>query len=555
MVVDDVVGEIVAACESMAGLPYDGEPVDQLEHALQAAALARAEDADDELLAAALLHDIARAPAVAGITRDAADHHHGELGSAWLTPRVGETVAWLAEQHVAAKRYLVAVDPAYRAALSPTSIETLEDQGGAMDAAEVAAAEAAPDWARAVRLRRWDDAAKVPGERVPGLDAYRDVLRGLVVRSAAAGLADRDAGAAGPGASDDVGGSATTRAMVFDGPGRPLRAVDVPVPAPGAGEVAVRITATTLCGSDLSSFAGHRAVATPTVLGHESVGVVEATGDGAHDLDGAPLTPGTRVTWSITASCVDCAACRSGIPQKCERLVKYGHERLGDAAGPAGGLAGRVVLPRGTAIVAVPDGVPDRVACPASCATATVAGAIRVAGVGPEDVVVVTGLGMLGLTACAMASAAGATVVGVDVDERRVALAQRFGVHRALLLDEALRDGVPGASVLLELSGAPDTTAAAIGWLGLAGRAVLVGAVHPGPPVPLDAELVVRRLLRIEGLHNYVPDDLRRAVAFLGEHGARFPFADLVPHEHPLADADAAFAAAKGGAPRVLVRP
>lgn len=534
MDVDDVVGEIVAACESMAGLPYDGEPVDQLQHALQAAALARADDADDALLVAALLHDIARAPAVAGVVRDEADRHHGALGSAWLTPRVGAEVAWLAEQHVAAKRYLVTVDPRYRAALSPTSIETLDDQGGAMDGAEVAAVEAHPDWARAVRLRRWDDQAKVLGAEVPGLDSYRDVLGVLAGRH----------------------GPATTRAMVFDGPGLPLRPVDVPVPAPGPGEVVVRITATTLCGSDLSSFHGHRPVATPTVLGHESVGVVEATGFGATDLDGAPLSEGTRITWSITASCDACDACRAGIPQKCARLVKYGHERLGDAPGPAGGLAGRVVLPRGTAIVPLPDGVPDRVACPASCATATVAGAVRVAGIGPADVVVVTGLGMLGLTACAMASAAGATVVGVDLDEQRVAVALRFGAHQVLTLDEALRDGVPGASVLLELSGAPDTTAAAIGWLGLAGRAVLVGAVHPGPPVPLDAEQVVRRLLRIEGLHNYTPLDLRAAVDFLRDHGPAFPFRELVPVEHPLADADAAFAAAGGsGAPRVLVRP
>ena len=70
MGVADVVEEILAACRSMAGLPYDGEPVDQLQHALQAAALARQENADDELLVAALLHDVARAPAVAGVTPD-----------------------------------------------------------------------------------------------------------------------------------------------------------------------------------------------------------------------------------------------------------------------------------------------------------------------------------------------------------------------------------------------------------------------------------------------------------------------------------------------------
>ena len=86
----------------MAGLPYDGEPVDQLEHALQCAALAAREHGEDaEFVVACLLHDIARAPAVAGIPYDGPREHHGEAGARWLTPRVGARVAWLAEQHVA----------------------------------------------------------------------------------------------------------------------------------------------------------------------------------------------------------------------------------------------------------------------------------------------------------------------------------------------------------------------------------------------------------------------------------------------------------------------
>lgn len=533
MDVERTVDEICAACESMAGLPYDGEPVDQLSHALQTAALARAEDADDELVVAALLHDIARAPAVAGVTRDTAHRHHGELGSAWLTPRVGARVAWLAEQHVAAKRYLVAVDEAYRATLSPVSVKTLAAQGGAMDAAQVASAEADPAWARAVRLRRWDDAAKDPGAAVAGLDAYRPSLRALVART-----------------------RATARAVVFDGPGRPLRLQDIAVPAAGPGEVLVRITATTLCGSDLSTFTGRRDVAVPTVLGHESIGVVEATGTEVVDIAGDPVAPGARVTWTITAACGACPTCRRGVPQKCERVVKYGHEPLGGARGPAGGLAERVLLPRGTEIVALPDELPDRVACPASCATATVAGMLRVAAVAAGETVVVTGLGMLGLTACAMAHAAGATVVGVDVAPERLRLARRFGAAEARLPVELGVRLEAGADVLLELSGNPATTAAGIGWLGIGGRAVLAGAVHPGEPVALDAERVVRRLLRIEGLHNYVPGDLRRAVAFLGDRGADYPFAELVGSEHRLDDAEAAFAAARGGrSGRVMVRP
>ena len=89
-------------------------------------ARARRSGGDDDFVAACLLHDIARAPAVAGIPYDGPREHHGEAGARWLTPRVGARVAWLAEQHVPAKRYLVATDPDYRAQLSEVSLRTLE---------------------------------------------------------------------------------------------------------------------------------------------------------------------------------------------------------------------------------------------------------------------------------------------------------------------------------------------------------------------------------------------------------------------------------------------
>jgi predicted HD phosphohydrolase len=178
MTAETILEETIAACESMAGLPDDGEPVDQLQHALQAAALATAsaEAQDPEFVAACLLHDIARAPAVAGLRYDAPDENHGEAGGRWLTPRYGARVAMLAEQHVAAKRYLVTTDTSYLDALSPVSRQTLIAQGGAMSPAEVANFESDPDHRLAVQLRQFDDQAKVLELGVPGLDAYRETL-------------------------------------------------------------------------------------------------------------------------------------------------------------------------------------------------------------------------------------------------------------------------------------------------------------------------------------------------------------------------------------------
>ena len=184
--VAETVDEIIGACRSMVGLPYDGEPVDQLEHALQCAALA-AGHGDPEFTVAALLHDIARAPAVAGIAYDGPGEHHGAAGARWLEPRVGARVAWLAEQHVDAKRYLVATDPAYADRLTEVSARTLIAQGGPMAADEVVAFEANPDHQLAVTLREIDDQGKVPGADVPGLDAYRPALTTVVAARFAAG--------------------------------------------------------------------------------------------------------------------------------------------------------------------------------------------------------------------------------------------------------------------------------------------------------------------------------------------------------------------------------
>lgn len=174
---DDVVALVVRALEALEGLPYDGEPVDQLQHALQCAHHARKEGAPRDLVLAALLHDVARSPDVAGEPFDDGRVHHGEQGARWLAPLLGERVAWLAGAHVEAKRYLVAAEPAYTAGLSAVSARTLRAQGGAMTAEEQAAFERHPDWREALRLRRWDDLAKDPAAAVPGVEAYHDELR------------------------------------------------------------------------------------------------------------------------------------------------------------------------------------------------------------------------------------------------------------------------------------------------------------------------------------------------------------------------------------------
>jgi predicted HD phosphohydrolase len=141
---------------------YD-EAVTELGHGLQAAELAIAEGADDALVAAALLHDVGHLlvgdlfPIDQPLTKDFV---HEEVGARYLAKWFGPEVTEPVRLNVAAKRYLVATDPAYFATLSPSSVRSLEVQGGAMSDAEVAAFRALPGWEGAVRLRIWDDLAK-----------------------------------------------------------------------------------------------------------------------------------------------------------------------------------------------------------------------------------------------------------------------------------------------------------------------------------------------------------------------------------------------------------
>ncbi|HKF77521.1 MAG TPA: HD domain-containing protein [Candidatus Dormibacteraeota bacterium] len=161
--------ELRQLVDGLAGLPYGGEAVDQRTHALQCAWHAQRAGADDDLVLAALLHDAGRA------VRPDLDHERSgaELGRRLL----GERAGWLIGSHAQAKRYLVAVEPAYAATLSPASIESLRAQGGPMTAAE-AGRFAAHEWAAdAVRLRRWDDLAKVPGGPEADLDGLLEVYR------------------------------------------------------------------------------------------------------------------------------------------------------------------------------------------------------------------------------------------------------------------------------------------------------------------------------------------------------------------------------------------
>jgi phosphonate degradation associated HDIG domain protein len=165
----DILAEIQRLLEQKASGRYGLTLINQQQHALQGAWLAEREGKGDALVVAALLHDIGHMvhdlgenPADAGI-----DDRHEELGHAWLQAHFGPEVTEPVRLHVAAKRYLCAVESDYFARLSPDSVKSLALQGGPMSAGEVAAFEALPQHREAVQLRRYDEQAKVKGLETP----------------------------------------------------------------------------------------------------------------------------------------------------------------------------------------------------------------------------------------------------------------------------------------------------------------------------------------------------------------------------------------------------
>jgi phosphonate degradation associated HDIG domain protein len=175
---------IVELFDRQGGRMYAGEPVTQLEHALQTAHAAECAGADAALVTAALLHDLGHlindhgeTPTERGI-----DDVHQYAALPFLRPLFGDDVLEPIRLHVDAKRYLCAAEPEYYDALSADSKRSLVLQGGRYDASAATAFAARPGALRAVALRRWDDAAKTAGKPTPPFAHFATLMEAAVRR-------------------------------------------------------------------------------------------------------------------------------------------------------------------------------------------------------------------------------------------------------------------------------------------------------------------------------------------------------------------------------------
>lgn len=183
---DTIVAFIADIFDRRGGEEYLGEPVTMGQHMLQAAALAERADAADDIVVAALLHDIGHFTSEFGTftMEDTEDRHHEDAGAEVLGAFFPAVVTDCVRHHVAAKRYLCATRPDYLAKLSAASVHSLTLQGGPMSAEEVAAFEAEPNLQAIIQVRYLDDAGKDPAMKAPEFAHYAARVQACVDRHA-----------------------------------------------------------------------------------------------------------------------------------------------------------------------------------------------------------------------------------------------------------------------------------------------------------------------------------------------------------------------------------
>ncbi|HEY0784540.1 MAG TPA: zinc-binding alcohol dehydrogenase family protein [Acidobacteriaceae bacterium] len=270
----------------------------------------------------------------------------------------------------------------------------------------------------------------------------------------------------------------------------------------GAGEVLLRVRLVGMCGTDLATFRGANAmVSFPRIPGHEVAATVES--------GGGDLAPGTEVTLSPYTSCGQCASCRRGRGNACERNQTMGVQR-------DGAMQEYVWVPRERLYTAK---LSLRELCLVEPLTVGAHAAAR-GRITAEDTVAVFGCGGVGLGAIAAAAFRGARTIAIDLDDGKLETARKAGA--AHLLNTAREDlhtrlreltGGQGPDVVMEAIGLPLTFRAAVEEVAFAGRVVYVG--YAKEPVSYETRLFVQKELDILGSRNALPEDFRAVIRML----------------------------------------
>jgi len=310
--------------------------------------------------------------------------------------------------------------------------------------------------------------------------------------------------------------------------GEKIRIEEVSLPAPGRGELTVRVRACGLCGSDLAKMF-HQKLSTPTVLGHEIAGEVVQLGP---DIDQFQL--GDRVVVAHHVPCYACHYCRHGNYSMCR---SFKQSQL-----IPGGFAEEVLVPAEHAKLATLR-LPRHLSFDEGSFTETLdccLRALRRWNLQPADVVLIVGLGPMGLLMAQLVQASRGIALGTDMDGQRLAFATGMGVdavcsaadeHQLMSLAKDLTQS-RGCDVVVLTAGDGGTVQDACRWVRDGGIVTLFGNLAPEQPAQLDPNMLYSREITIQGSYSPSPPELVHALHLIGTHVVKVD--PLITHRLPL---------------------
>jgi threonine dehydrogenase-like Zn-dependent dehydrogenase len=335
------------------------------------------------------------------------------------------------------------------------------------------------------------------------------------------------------------------RAAVITAHNQPLEIQRVQIPDLDPGSLLVRITASTLCGTDVHRWHGPLAKSDslPIITGHEPCGIIEEINGERTDILGNPVKRGDRIVWSYVAcgSCYYCSVAQQ--PCICRGRASWGHNRSDEHPYLLGSCSEYMYVPAPCLIIKVPDEVSSASAAASACAYRTVMhGYDRLGAIKSHETVLIQGSGPLGNFAAAVAKDHGAKqVLVIGAPAGRLEVSKRMGADAVLNMEDVgdaadrrawvhdQTDG-RGADVVVQCA-----TSAAIpeglSMLRDGGRYISIGV--SGGKAPIDANTLPQEMT-FQTVRSGEPRHWLQAIDFLASRRDRFPFEDMISAHYKL---------------------
>ncbi len=338
----------------------------------------------------------------------------------------------------------------------------------------------------------------------------------------------------------------TSRAAVITEHNKPLTIQDVPIPDLEPGALLVKITCSTLCGTDVHRWHGPLGGSDtlPIITGHEPCGIVQEINGKRNDILGQPVKPGDRIVWSYVA-CGSCYYCSVAVqPCICPDRASWGHNRADQFPFLLGSVSEYMYVPPPCLIIKVPDNVSSPSAAASACAYRTIMhGFDRLGAVKAHETILIQGSGPLGSFAAAVAKDHGAReVLMIGAPAQRLAVAKRMGADQVLNMEDEpdpkkrrqlVRDhtGGRGADIVIQVA---NNAAVPEGLTMLrgGGRYLHIGAGGKAS-IPVESMPQQMDFLHVRSAE---PRHWLQAIDFLSTRQNRFPFDDMISKSYKLED-------------------